>query len=437
MFTFTGHLKEAGGNMPDYAYAAVDRQGKTFRGNLEETDQSRAIERIKEMGLFPTQVSPRSERSAPQPTNSSARPQSPPWWRAGRLSPRHLAEFTRELATLVEAGIPLVRGLRAIVRQEKNVSFQATLSQVVYDIESGSQFSEALLNQPRQFKRLYANMCMAGEQSGALDTALARLADLLERTERLKGKVIAAMFYPAAVLLVATAIIALLMIVILPQFQLIFSDLGNGQPLPQFTLFVLGLSQTIRSHALVLLGLAITMVTAVKLACRYPVARLWVDKVKLALPIFGKLYHLVALTRFCRTLSTLLQSGVPVLQSLNIVRETTGNSVLARAVDQIHTAVKEGEAFTPIMDAVPIFPATLVTMVDVGEQTGALPDMLAKAADNYDERVDNTVTGLTALIEPIMIIFLAVIVGSIVIAMFLPLIRIVQVGFDDPAREVQ
>jgi type IV pilus assembly protein PilC len=158
--------------------------------------------------------------------------------------------------------------------------------------------------------------------------------------------------------------------------------------------------------------------------------RLWTDWLKFRLPIFGKLYHLVGLTRFCRTLSTLLQNGVPVLQALAIVKEITGNSVLAQAVDKIHAQVKEGEAFTPVMDSLPVFPATLVTMIDVGEQTGALPDMLAKAADNYDDRVDDTVTRLTALIEPIMIIFLAVIVGSIVIAMFLPLIRLMQIGFD-------
>jgi type IV pilus assembly protein PilC len=420
--------------MPDFTYAAIDQQGKTIRGHLDVADQVRAIERLKEMGLFPTQILPHPSEAAASRSKSHLfkdRPESPGWWHRQHLSQRGLADFTRELATLIGSGIPLVKGLRAIARQEQNKSFAATLHQIVYDIESGSQFSEALKSQPRIFERLYVNMCVAGEQGGALDMALTRLADLLERTERLKGKIIAAMFYPVAVLLVAAAIMALLIIWIIPQFQQVFSDISGGRPLPSFTLFILGISHAIRTHLFLLLGIGIVVPFAAKMACRYQRVRFWVDWAKFELPIFGKLYRLMALTRFCRTLGTLLQNGVPVLQALVIVKEMTGNSILAHAVDQIHSAVKEGESFTPVMDGNRVFPATLVSMVDVGEQTGALPDMLTKAADNYDDRVDNTVTGLTALIEPIMIVILAVIVGSIAIAMFLPLIRLMQIGFDD------
>jgi type IV pilus assembly protein PilC len=186
---------------------------------------------------------------------------------------------------------------------------------------------------------------------------------------------------------------------------------------------------------LLIAGIVVVVPVAFRLACRWHGVRLWTDWLKLRLPIFGKLFHLVALTRFCRTLSSLLQNGVPVLQALTIVKQLTGNAILAQAVAQIHAGVKEGEAFTPLMDGLPVFPETLVTMVDVGEQTGALPGMLAKVAENYDDRVDRTVTGLTALIEPILIVFLAVIVGSIVIAMFLPLIRLMQMGFDSQSAD--
>lgn len=417
--------------MTDFTYVAVDQTGKTCRGQLREADQIHAIARVKEMGLFPTQLS----SSPTKPTSSKGyrcenRPENVSWWRRRRLSSRHLADFTRELATLIESGIPLVRGLRAVARQEKNHSFKVALHQIAYDIEGGSQFSEALQNQPKLFKALYVNMCAAGEQSGALDTTLTRLADLLERTERLKGKVKAAMFYPIAVLVVSVCIMALLMIWIIPQFELIFADLSGGRPLPDFTLFVLGISRTVRDHALWLVGLGMSVLFVTRWACKFRGFRFRVDGVKLQLPILGTLFQFVVLTRFCRTLSTLLQSGVPVLQALTIVKETTGNTVLAHAVDKIYVAVKEGESFTPVMDGLKIFPSTLVSMVDVGEQTGALPSLLSKAADKYADRVDNAVAGLTSLIEPVMIVFLAVIVGSIVIAMFLPLIQIMQFGFD-------
>ncbi len=421
--------------MPQFTYAAVDPSGKTFRGELVEADQWRALERIKAMGLYPTQV--RVQRGPSAKVDHRTVPKAEqhghalPWWRRRSISRRALADFTRELATLVESGIPLVRGLQAITRQEKNLALVGVLRQMIGDIEGGLQFSEALSKQPRIFNPLYINLCVAGEQGGALDAALNRLADLLERTEQLKAKVTAAMFYPAAVLLVAAGIIVLLMVAIVPQFQQVFTDMSGGQSLPEFTLFVLGISQALRTHGVLLAAAVLLLPVFYSWAVRFQSVRRWIDQFKLTVPIFGKLYHLVALTRFCRTLGTLLQNGVPVLQCLTIVRESAGNCIVAQAIDRIHAAIQEGEAFTPIMDGIPLFPATLVSMVDVGEQTGTLPSMLGKAAEKYDARVDHAVTGLTALIEPIMIIILAVIVGSIVIAMFLPLIRLMQTGFDD------
>ena len=353
---------------------------------------------------------------------------------SGRVKSKVLTTFTRQLATLVQAGLPLLRGLRVLQKQENNTNLKAILGELAVSIEGGSTFSEALAQHPKVFNRLFVNMVKAGEIGGVLEVVLKRLSEFMEKAQKIKGKVVAAMFYPCAVIVVATAIMGVLMVVVIPKFKEIFAGtLGNGQDLPKFTSFVLGVSDTIKDHFVPHHGRPLwrsSLSSTSSSACKFG-RKLW-DKFKLIVPVLGPVVSKVAISRFTRTLGTLVSSGVPILQALTIVKETSGNVIIGNAVGAVHESVKEGETITAPLEASGVFPPMVISMVDVGEQTGALPEMLMKIADNYDEEVDNAVAAMTSLLEPIMIVFLAVIVGSIVIAMFLPLIDLMEtVGNDD------
>jgi type IV pilus assembly protein PilC len=335
-----------------------------------------------------------------------------------------LTTFTRQLATLVQAGLPLLRGLRVLQKQERNSTLKEILGELAVSIEGGSTFSEALAQHPKVFNRLFVNMVKAGELGGVLEVVLKRLAEFSEKAQKIKGKVKAALFYPIAVLIVAIGIMILLMCFVVPKFKDVFA--GMGFKLPGFTLFVMGVSDIIKNNILATAGVLALCVIAFLLFIKTNFGRhLW-DKFKLHMPALGPVISKVAISRFTRTLGTLVSSGVPILQALTIVRETAGNVIIAGAVNKIHESVKEGETITAPMEGSGVFPPMVVSMVDVGEQTGALPEMLMRIADDYDEQVDNAVSAMTSLLEPIMIIFLAVIVGSIVIAMFLPLIQMIS-----------
>jgi type IV pilus assembly protein PilC len=248
----------------------------------------------------------------------------------------------------------------------------------------------------------------------------------MEKAQKIKGKVVAAMFYPTAVMTVAVIILGVLMVFVVPKFKTIFADMLEGQGLPGFTNFVLAISDAIANHIVVTMICVFVFVVFVKLLTKTKVGRRLVDKFKLNMPVLGPVFSKVAISRFTRTLGTLISSGVPILQALTIVKETSGNVIVANAVSLVHESVKEGETITAPLEASNVFPPMVISMVDVGEQTGALPEMLMKIADNYDDEVDNAVSAMTSLLEPIMIVFLAVIVGSIVIALFLPLIKLIE-----------
>jgi type IV pilus assembly protein PilC len=344
----------------------------------------------------------------------------------GRIKPAVLTVFTRQLATLVDVGMPLLRGLRLLQEQEENRTLKRVISEVARTVESGGTLSEALAAHPKVFSRLYVNMVKAGETGGILELVLRRQAEFMEKALKIKGKVKAAMFYPMAVMGVAAGILTLLLVFIIPRFQAVFEGLLNGKQMPAFTLAVLNISNVFKSH-FVVAGMALLVLFAAFQFCiRTRSGRRGFDHFKLASPVLGKVARKVALSRFARTLGTLLASGVPVLQALTIVRETAGNVVIGDMISRIHDNVKEGGTLAEPLKASRIFPAMIGGMVDVGEQTGALPDMLLKIADTCDEEVDNAVTAMTSLLEPVMIIFLAVVVGSIVVAMFLPLISIIN-----------
>jgi type IV pilus assembly protein PilC len=413
--------------MSNYLYEAVDATGLRNKGSLDVLDQSEAIRRIKEMGLFPMWV----RQAATAPVRSQAaltrkRSQFSLRMNIGRIKPATLTTFTRQLATLVDVGMPLLRGLRLLHEQEENRAMKHVIAEIARTVEGGGTMSEALAQHPKLFNRLYVNMVRAGEAGGILEQVLRRQAEFLEKAARIKGKIKAAMFYPAAVMLVAAGIITLLLTFVIPRFQSVFEGLLNGKPMPAFTLFVMHISEVFKNHFFVV-GIGALIVTATfKLFIHTEAGRRWFDGFKLAVPVVGKVARKVSLARFSRTLGTLLGSGVPILQALSIVKETSGNVVVGSMISKVHDNVEEGGTLADPFKASRIFPAMVGGMVDVGEQTGALPEMLMKIADTTDEEVDNSVTAMTSLLEPVMIIFLAVVVGSIVIAMFLPLLEVIK-----------
>jgi type IV pilus assembly protein PilC len=269
-------------------------------------------------------------------------------------------------------------------------------------------------------------MVRAGEAGGVLEQVLTRLAEFQEKAQKVKNKVVAAMVYPVIVLLLAMGIMTFLLIFIVPKFETIFHDMLGDKPLPAITLSVLSVSDFLQHHWAVLLGVILVTVAGGKLAARTRPGRAMIDRIKLRAPLFGDLIRKTSISRFSRTLGTLVTSGVPILQALNITRETAGNTVIARAISQVHDSVKEGESIVQPLEASGAFPPMVVSMIDVGEETGQLPEMLLKVAEVYDDEVDNSVAALTSLLEPIMIVLLAVIVGTIVIALFMPLISIIS-----------
>ena len=428
--------------MPKFNYVAMDSRGKETKGVLEVANQNEAIGRLREMGVFPTKVveaTEKKEKEGKAKAGAKAGGKKKGMQLnikipglSGRVKTKILTTFTRQLATLVDAGLPLLRGLRVLEKQERQPTLKQIIGELGVSIEGGSTFSEALAQHPKVFNRLFVNMVKAGELGGVLEVVLARLAEFMEKAQKIKGKVIAAMFYPCAVITVAIVILAVLMIFVVPKFKEIFKDMLPGQDLPTFTRFVLGISDAIASNFIVTAICVIVAVAALIAFVRTRFGRRMFDKFKLNMPVLGSVISKVAISRFTRTLGTLVSSGVPILQALTIVKETSGNVVVGSAVAAVHESVKEGETITAPLEASGVFPPMVISMVDVGEQTGALPEMHMKIADNYDDEVDNAVAAMTSLLEPIMIVFLAVVVGSIVIALFLPLITLMeQVGGDE------
>ena len=428
--------------MPKFNYTALDQRGNETKGSFEVASQNDAIGRVKDMGLFPVKIVEAEKEAAKGAKKGAAKKPAAKGKKGGvninikipglggGVKPKVLTTFTRQLATLVDAGLPLLRGLRVLEKQERSPVLKGILGELAVSIEGGSTFSEGLAQHPKVFNRLFVNMVKAGELGGVLEVVLKRLAEFSEKAQKIKGKVKAALFYPIAVMIVAVGILLLLMVFVIPRFQDVFA--GMGVKMPEFTLFVLAMSNMIKNHILATMGYLALVVIAFLLFIKTKFGRLMWDKTQLKLPAVGPVISKVAISRFTRTLGTLVSSGVPILQALTIVRETAGNVVIANAVNLIHESVKEGETITAPLESSGVFPPMVCSMVDVGEQTGAMPEMLMRIADDYDEQVDNSVAAMTSLLEPIMIVFLAVVVGSIVIAMFLPLIAMIsQLSGDD------
>ncbi|HZI85278.1 MAG TPA: type II secretion system F family protein [Pyrinomonadaceae bacterium] len=344
-----------------------------------------------------------------------------------KVKSKALSIFTRQFSVMIDAGLPLVQCLEILAQQQENKYFQQILLQVRQDVEEGSTLAAAMARHPKVFDHLYTNMVEAGETGGILDLILQRLSTFIEKLVKLKRDVISAMIYPAAVVLMAVGAIAVIMIVVIPQFQQIFLGLlGPGEQLPLPTRIVVGISNFLAGWGgLIILIAVIGIVVAIKFYYRTPAGRKMIDRILLKIPLLGDILRKVAVARFSRTLSTLLSSGVPILQSLEITAKTSGNVIIEEAILKVRTGVERGESFVEPLKATEVFPHMVAQMIGIGEQTGALDAMLGKIADFYEQEVDAAIANLLTMMEPLLIGFLGVTIGSIVIAMYMPLFTLI------------
>jgi type IV pilus assembly protein PilC len=425
--------------MPKYNFVALDIRGQESTGVIEATSSSEAAGQLRQSGYYPTSVTEKGKGPVPGSTRKVARtaPKTPAGtgiilFQKRTVKGKNLMTFTRQLATLIDAGLPLLRGLTVLAKQEKDVVLKNTITQLADAVQGGNTLSESLAQHPRIFNKLYINMVKAGELGGMLELVLIRLAEFQEKAQKIKNKVVSAMMYPVIVLCIAITIMGFLLVFIVPKFEQIFDEMLGGKPLPVLTRFVIATSNTVKqafwppSNLLITVAILGMAILGYVMISRSAWGSAMVDKFKLKVPLFGDLLLKSAISRFSRTLGTLVSSGVPILQALHITRETAGNEVVADAISKVHESVKEGDSIVQPLEASGVFPPMVISMIDVGEETGRLPEMLLKIAEVYDDEVDNAVAGLTALLEPIMIVLLAVVVGTIVIALFLPLISIIQ-----------
>lgn len=421
--------------MPNFLYTALDAKGEQINGVVPAATEADAIQQLRSQGLYPTQIQEegkggKAKAGAPAKGKAAAKGKPQKSLLGGRVKPKNLMIFTRQIATLIDSGLPLLRSLTVLEKQEPNPVLKSTIANLAESVQGGSTFSESLAMHPRIFNKLYVNMVKAGELGGVLEIVLKRLAEYEEKAQKLKNKIVSAMVYPVIVMFIAVAILIFLMVFIVPKFKEMFAS--TDQELPLISQIVFGTSEFFLARPLFLPNIVFVFIAFGILAFLFNIwgntkgGRQTIDALKLRLPILGDIQRKSAVSRFSRTLGTLVTSGVPILQALNITRDTAGNVVLSQAIEKVHEAVKEGETIVTPLQASGVFPTMVISMVDVGEETGQLPEMLLKVADVYDDEVDNAVTSLTSILEPIMIVILALIVGSVVFALFLPLIKMIS-----------
>jgi len=429
--------------MPSFAYQALDKSGKQQKGTIEAANSEEAIQRIKLQGYFPTSV--REQKAKKGKGAADATDKGSLQKKSGgsggivlpfaKVKSKHLTTFTRQLSTLQDAGLPLLRSLQILEQQQKPGLLKGTLQGVVEDVEGGSSLSEAMAKQPKAFNLLYTKMVAAGEVGGVLDVILQRLAEFMEKSQRLKRKIIGALVYPAAVITVAVLIVVAIMIFIIPKFEEAFADLDVA--LPKLTIFLTETSRWMAGNypsegammlpgAVYVVGGLILFPVFFKLVRSVKPGKALIDRVILYIPIIGGLVRKTVIARFTRTLGTLIAAGVPILEAVTITKETCGNYVFEKALGNVHDSIREGETFAQPLRESKTCDAIVVNMIDVGEETGDMDTMLMKIADNYDEEVDTAVASLVSLLEPIMVIVLGGVVGTIVVAMFLPLISMID-----------
>jgi len=419
--------------MPTFTYEALNPAGKSQKGTIEANSDQEAIQKIKQQQLFPTSV--REQKGVAKKEAAAAtkkKKKSGGGLSIGGVSAKQLTTFTRQLSTLQDAGLPLLRSLQILEEQLRPSKLKSVLQQVSEDVEGGSSLSEAMAKHPSAFNRLYTKMVNAGEIGGVLDIILQRLAEFMEKAQRLKRKVIGAMVYPVVVVLVAVGIVVFIMVFIIPKFKEIFTEFGVAMPL--LTTVLIDMSgwmagknpgQSIPGAIWIVLFPIVLFVT-VKLARKGRPGRAVTDTLVMWIPVIGGLLKKTTIAKFTRTLGTLINAGVPILEAIAITRDTCGNYVFEKALNKVHDSIREGETFAVPLRESKVCDAIVVNMIDVGEETGDLDAMLLKIADNYDEEVDVAVQSLVKLIEPLLVLFLGGAVGTIVVAMFMPLVAIID-----------
>lgn len=405
--------------MAEFLYEALDKSGKQVKGIIEASNEEVIIEKLRDMGYYTLRVVPHKSKGA-----SEADILSLPVLRQifHRIKTKHVTTFTRQLATLIDAGLPIMRSLQILREQVESVIFKDKITEMASDIESGSSLSESMAKHPKIFDKLYVNMVRAGELGGVLETVLNKIAEFLEKREALKGKVKSAMMYPIVVMVLAGLIVTFILWKIIPSFAGIYETLGAELPAP--TQVLITASHILLNDTWMILVAIVLVVVVYKQIKKNPQGKYLHDRFLLKMPIFGDLFRKIAIARFAGTLSTLITAGVPILQALDIVRDASGNEVIARAMAEIYNSVKDGETIHEPLSKFDVFPPLVVHMVAVGEETGAVDHMLTKVSEAYEREVDDTVNALTSILEPVLIVMLGAIVGFIVVALYLPLFNI-------------
>jgi type IV pilus assembly protein PilC len=436
--------------MPTFTVEAMDGKGKRIKTDIDAPSANDAIAKLKSKGYKPMNVKEKAGGAAPAPAPTASATATPPppgtqrasapppvstvptggktakksLFLAGRVKHKQLTQFTQQLSVLMDAGLPIVRSLKILGNQQKPGLLKNIVIEVSEDVETGSSFSEALAKHPKTFDKLYVNMVKAGEAGGVLDVILQRLAGFMERMEALKRKIIGASIYPAVVITIAVAVVLAIMTFIVPKFEEVFKQVKV--PMPGLTLMLMGISNVIKDYWWAILAFPFVFLFVVKAWGRTKGGRITIDRIKLNAPLVGPIVKKSVISRFCRTLGTLLQSGVPILEALAIVKNATGNEVVSNAIATVHDSIREGESIAEPLAACGVFDDIVINMIDVGEETGELDKMLLKVADNYDNEVDAAVSALMSVMEPILIVGLGFTVGFIVVALFLPLISLLE-----------
>jgi type IV pilus assembly protein PilC len=407
--------------MAVFQYEAMDGRGQEVRAEVEAANQEEAISKIRALGHFPTHIRVKGKRVAaaagPKKKGKS--------FTIGRVGNKQLTQFTRQMSTLQDAGLPILRSLRILESQTKPGVLKNALTDIIEDVEAGSTLSEAMEKHPKAFDRLYVHTVRAGEAGGVLDQILRKLAEFMEKAMALKRRVVGAMVYPVMVISVAVIILVAIMLFIVPKFKEIF-DKFNIPNMPPMTEVLIAVSTAVGRYWYLIPIIPFSVWLALRFIKATQAGRYGIDWLKMKIPIVGSIVNRQAIAKFARTLGTLVAAGVPILEALNITRETVGNEVVARALSQVHDSIREGESIAGPLRASGVVDPIVVNMVDVGEETGELDKMLVKVADTYDEEIDHLVGGLVSALEPVMVILLGGSIGFIVIALFLPLVKLIQ-----------
>ena len=415
--------------MATFTYEAMNSVGQPVKGMVDATTSEEAIAKVRAMGNFPTKIKEQAAKrggkaapGAPADQGSTGKKRRS----VGGIRKKHLTQFTRQLSTLIDAGLPILRSLRILEQQQKPGPMRMAIRMVADDVEAGSTLSEGMERHPKAFDTLYTSMVRAGELGGVLDVILQRLADFMEKAQALKRKIIGAMIYPVAVMTFALLIVSGLLMFVVPSFEKIFTNMKQG--LPAITQMLMDTSRWMAKEFgwLYVLGTPFAIYGLTRLMRRTAVGGRILDTLKLRVPILGLIVSKGTVSRFARTLGTLLDAGVPILEAINITRDTCANAVFAGALAKVHDGIREGESFAEPLRKAKVVEAMVVNMIDVGEETGELDKMLEKVADAYDEEVDALVSSMTALMEPVMVIVLGTLVGFIVVALFMPMVAMIE-----------